>query len=154
MYLLQRQQRPTVLLSGPTFSDRVAGRQSCGRCADARVPSLLVGWGVGYWVTSLLYMLGGAWHGGGWTNAPTVVVVVGYVVLPCFFVVGILMMTDTNLLGERLGAFVKPTVDTLKDNRRLWYWIMATVLRGVFRLWVFFSDDRHKLVGREAGSFR
>ena len=48
-------------------------------------------------------------------------------------------MTDTNLLEERLGAVVKPTVDTLEDNRRVWYWIMVTVLRDVFRLWVFFS---------------
>lgn len=137
--LLQRKERSADLLGEPSSSDRPAVGEGCGKCADARVPSLLVGWGVGYWVTSLLYVLGGAWHGGGWTNAPIAVTIVGYVVLPCFLAVGVLMKTETKLLGEKLGASIKAVVVALNDKRKVWYWVMATVFRDVFLLWVIFS---------------
>lgn len=138
---LPRRDRSAVLLDEPLSAQRTAAvRESCcGSCTDARVPSLLVGWGAGYWVTSLLYVLGGAWHGGGWSGAPLLVRIAGYVILPGFVLVGILVMADTKLLGERLGAIVKPALDTLKDKRRVWYWVLATVLRDVLLLWVLFS---------------
>lgn len=137
--LLQKQQRSAVLLGEPSSSDRPAGRERCGCRADARISSVLVGWGIGYWVTSLLYVLGGAWHGGGWTNASVGVTIAGYVILPCFFVIGILMMTETNLMGAKLGALLRPVIVELSDKRKAWYWVMATVFRDVFLLWVMFS---------------
>ena len=137
--LFRRNERSAVLLDEPSSSDRAAVGQGCGSCADARISSMLVGWGVGYWVTSLLYVLGGAWHGGGWTDAPVGVTIAGYVIVPCFLVMGILMTTETNLMGEKLEAIFRPVIVALNDKRKAWYWVMATVFRDFFLLWVIFS---------------
>ena len=108
----------------------------CGMCPDSPIPSLLVGWGIGYWLTSLLYVLGGSWRGGGWTGAPIAVSVAGYVILPLFIIAGVCVMFDTNLLGERLGAWLEPVVVALRDKSGVLYWVMATVLRDVLLFWV------------------
>lgn len=109
-----------------------------GNNHNSRVPSLLVGWGIGYWATSLFYIFGCAWQGGGcgWEHPPIVVTSVGYVVVPCFLLAGASMMVDTNVLGTRLGASVKPAVDVLTNTGRAEHWIMATVLRDILIVWI------------------
>lgn len=72
-----------------------------GDCADSRVPSLLVGWGIGYWVTSLLFVLAVSWHGNGWTNASVVVILLGYVVLPVLLVSSAFMIAELNVLADK-----------------------------------------------------
>ena len=112
-------------------------RQTCFGCsANSRVPSLLVGWGIGYWATSLLYVLAVSWRKGGWDGAPGVVEALGYVTILCFAVVGIFMMADTDVLGATVGMHIKPVVDALQNRRGVWYWIIATVLRDIVLLWL------------------
>lgn len=118
-----------------TFADSSVGGEGSVSLEGSRVPSLLVGWGIGYWVTSLLYILGGSWNQGGWLHAPVAVSVVAYVVLPCFFLAGIFMVADSDFLGARFGALVKPTVEVIQNRRTVWYWIFATVLRDVLLMW-------------------
>lgn len=110
------------------------------RHADSRVPSLLVGTGVGYWVSSLLYVLGCSWHGGGcgWNNVPIAVVVISYVVVPLFFVGSIFMVADLNILGTRFGTSVKPVVDMFRDRRTVAFWAIATVFRDFIDVWIGF----------------
>ena len=111
-------------------------RQTCFGCsANSRVPSLMVGWGIGYWATSLLYVLAVSWHKGGWDGAPVVVEALGYVTILCFSVVGIFMI-DTDVLGATVGMHIKPVVDALQNRRGVWYWIIATVLRDIVLLWL------------------
>ena len=109
-----------------------------GTCAASRLPSLLVGWGAGFWATSSTYVLACSWHGGGcgWNDAPVVVTVIAYIVLPCFLFTGVLMLADTNFLGARFGSLVKPVVDRITDRGRVEYWVMATVLRDFMVLWM------------------
>ena len=114
------------------------GGRCCGRFRDSRVPSLLVGWGIGYWITSLLYILGGSWDEGGWDGAPLAVSIVGYVVIPLFFLASIFMMADTNFLGDAFGEAIKPALDTLRNKRGVGYWVLVTVLRDVLLLWMYF----------------
>ena len=116
--------------------DKSVGTEISVATKDSRVPSLLVGWGIGYWVTSLLYLLGGSWLEGGWQNAPTEVTVVAYVVLPCFFLVAVFLVADMNFLGTTFGAFIKPSVDVFRNRRTVWYWILATVIRDVLLMWM------------------
>lgn len=108
--------------------------------ADCRVSSLMVGWGVGYWVTSLLYVLGCSWHGGGcgWGNAPIVVTMVGYFIIPCVLIGGIFMVADTNVLGTRFGVSIEPAVSNLRNRSRVEHWIMATVFRDGLSIWIGF----------------
>lgn len=112
--------------------------QRWGSRADSRVPSLLVGWGVGYWLTSLLYVLGLAWHGGGWTNAPIVASLIGYVVCPLFPIAGVFMVADPNVLGTRFGSFVKPAVDIIRNSRRVEFWLLSTLFRDVVSIWIWY----------------
>lgn len=114
------------------------GRGSCGSIRDSRVSSLLVGWGFGYWITSVLYLLGGSWDEGGWDGAPFVVTIVGYVVIPLVFLASIFMMADANFLGDAFGAAIKPVLDVLRNRRGVWYWVLVTVLRDVLLLWCYF----------------
>ena len=62
-------------------AERVRSFDGCSYCD---VSSLLIGWGLGYWVTSLLYLLITSWHGGDreW-NVPIVVSVIGYIGVAC-----------------------------------------------------------------------
>ena len=107
---------------------------------DPRVSSLLVGWGIGYWVTSLLSLCLQRGGGCGWSKAASAVGVFAYIVIPCFLVASILMVADTNFLGTRFGALVKPAVDRLRNRRRVEYWFMASVLRDTLVLWVVYCE--------------
>lgn len=114
-------------------------RDSC--TTVSRVPVLLIGWGIGYWVTSLLFLLGISWHDGGWENAPLAVEIIGYVVVPCFFVAGIFMVADTSFLGKEVGAFIEPAVEMMRDRRGVVHWAMVTVLRDGFLAWLGLCND-------------
>lgn len=119
------------------LSDEVRARKGRGSGAtDPRVSSLLVGWGTGYWVTSLLLLLGISWHRGGWSRPPDPVRIVGYVIVPCFFLAGVFMVADPNFLGTRFGKFIKPAVEIMKNKRRVAYWTMVTVFRDALLAWL------------------
>lgn len=87
-----------------TFDQTNTSSESAGTIVSSRLPSLLVGWGTGYWVMSLLYVLGGSWTRGGWHNAPISVIMVACLVLPSFYVVTLFMVADTNFLGTIFGS--------------------------------------------------
>lgn len=125
----------SVFLSGRDGRER---KQSCFRCcSDSRVPSVLIGWGVGYWATSVWYVLAGSWPAGGWDSAPTAVVVVASIVLPCFFLAVVFTMANTNFFGTRFGSFIKPAVDVMVTRRGIVYWVLVTVLRDALLMWAF-----------------
>lgn len=109
-----------------------------GSHASSGLPSLLVGSGLGYWVSSLLYVLRCSWHGGGceWNNAPVVVTLISYVVLPGFFMASMFMVAEVDFLGRRFGTFIKPAVDILKDRRSIAFWTMLTVFRNLIYVWI------------------
>lgn len=128
----------------------VARRYSASRCSleggepidrwtdgkVSRVPNLLIGWGIGYWVLSLLFVLGCSLHGGGWNNAPGIVTFLAYIIVPGFLISGAFMVADINFLGKRFGAFFKPSGDILNDRYRVEYWVMVTVFRDFIVVWI------------------
>lgn len=124
-----------------SWLDAVTPNNRSGSLADSRVPSLLVGWGFGYWVASLLYVLLLSWHGGGWTNTPIILTIAGYIILPCFAFVCVFMVCDTDFLGAGFGAFVGPAVSRLKNRRTAEYWVMASILRDILLIWINFCDS-------------
>ncbi|MEP2262558.1 MAG: hypothetical protein ABJI00_14160 [Paracoccaceae bacterium] len=123
--------------TGPRSSLK-GGEPMEGRGSHAH--SLLVGSGIGYWVASLLYVLGCSWHGGGcgWNDAPIAVTVISYVVVPVLCVSSIFIVADRNIFGTRLGTFIKPFVDTIQDRRTIAFWITMTVLRDMVDVWIGF----------------
>lgn len=133
---MRRRERVTITMEQLHSSKRDLSveRQSHHICS--RVPSLMVGWGIGYWMTSLLYVLGASWDRHMWGNAPFIVTLVGYVVVPSLLLVGIFMLADPNILGSRFGIYIKRCVDILRSKRSVVYWSLATVLRDVVMLWV------------------
>lgn len=133
-FLLRTRFRSIGSAPGEVLADR------CGGFADSRVPSLLVGWGIGYWVSSLLAVLAGSWQGGEWNNAPVIVTLIAYLVVPCFYVAGIFMVADSNFLGPAVASFVKPAVDTLKSSGRVEHWILVTVFRDTLIAWTRVCD--------------
>ena len=104
-------------------------------CSRSRVPSLLVGWGLGFWVTSVVYLLAAAWPGGTWKSAPVYVTVLGCVVVPLVFCFGLFMIADADFLGPFLGRFLERPARFLNDSGSFAYWTMATMLRSAFVLW-------------------
>lgn len=140
--------RVAVISKPPVSSDDTCqgqALQSYGG-ASSRVPSLLIGWGTGYSVTSLLYALGSSLNGGRRSNAPIILTVIGYVVLPFFLVALVFVAADTNFLGSKLGAFVKPAIDIVRNKSRVEYWIIATVLRDFLVFWIGFWASLKSLV--------
>lgn len=139
---LQRRDSIIAIQEPQRSTDGTRTRKRCGTsAADSSVPVLLVGWGIGYWVTSLLFLLGISWHDGGWENAPLAVEIIGYVCVPSFFVAGIFMVADTNFLGENIGAFIEPAIEIVRDRRRVVYWTMLTVFRDALLVWVGLCRD-------------
>ena len=129
---------PVLNGQGPRYDSGGRGiMEKWSRCKDSRVPSLLVGWGIGYWLISLLDLLVCSWHGSGcrW-NTPCAVTVVGYILIPCFLLGCVLMVADTNILGTRLERFVKPATDRMRNRSRAEHWVMASVFRDFLLLWV------------------
>lgn len=134
---LPNQERIAPRLESGRLSESNGPRTTLYRWVkDSRLPSVLIGWGLGYWVTSLLFLFGGSWFGGGWDTAPMAVSILGYVVLPCFAIVSIFMMAESTLLGAKVGAFIKPAVEILIDRRGTTYWVMVSVFRDAFLLWM------------------
>ena len=136
--LIRQHDRDTAVSEPRRCSGPFARRLMCIRCSDSCVPSVLMGWGVGYWVTSMLYVLGISWEGGGWNNPPVVVAIFGYVVIPCFLIAGIFMVADPNSLGTRLGYLIKPVADRIRNRRRVEFWVLATVFRDVLSIWIWY----------------
>lgn len=113
-------------------------REVWSGCASSRLPSLLVGWGIGYWVISLLYLLACSWRENdcGWNNAPIAVTIISFTVIPCFLLSCVFMVADTNFLGARFGAFIRPAAEILQNRRRAEYWAMASVFRDFIVCWI------------------
>ena len=118
-----------------SFSGACGLRERWGSWGDSRASSLLVGWGIGYWLFSALYLLASSWHGSGWNNAPSAVKVVSYIVIPSFLLLSVFMVADTNFLGKRVEDFVEPATDRMRNRRRAEYWVMATVYRDFLVVW-------------------
>lgn len=113
-----------------------------GSCAtESRLPSLLVGLGIGYWVVSLLLVLASYGHDVPTYEPPTPKSVVGFVCLLWFALVSIFMVADTNVFGVMFAAFVKPAVDILLNRRGIVYWVMMAVLRDALFLWVLVTQS-------------
>ncbi|CAN0084757.1 unnamed protein product [Scytosiphon promiscuus] len=110
--------------------------QSVRQNQRSRVPSLLVGWGLGYWLISLLYLLACSWPNGGWYGAPLLVTVVAYVAVPLVFVLGVFVVAESNVLGKRIERVLKPVADAVRDDRRVLHWAVVTMLRDVTMVWL------------------
>lgn len=124
-------------VEGPRYSAQANGHSyKWDTYAGSRVPSLLVGWGIGYWATSLLYILGCSWRGGGWNTAPVVVSLLGYIIIPCFALAGVFIVSDADLFGTKFGAIVNPVVKRMRNKRGVEYWAMVTVYRDVLIVWL------------------
>lgn len=102
----------------------------------SRVPVLLVGWGLGYWLVSMLYILGSAWPRGAWAGAHLAVIIVGYILLPMTFFLGVFLVADSNIYGTSAERVLKPVADAIRDETGVLHWTMVTVLRDVTILWV------------------
>ena len=139
--VIRPRHEPVLNGRGPRYYSRgCAGRTRSGNCDDSRVFSLLVGWGIGYWFMSLLYLLACSWHGSArrWNNTPTAVTVIGYIIIPCFVLGCVFMVADTNFLGTNFERFVKPATDRMRNRRRAEYWVMASMIRDFLVLWVWY----------------
>lgn len=99
---------------------------STGRQRQSRVPYLLVGGGMGYWLTWLLYLLGCSWHQGCWARAPLAMAIVGSVLLALTFLLGVFSVADSNIHGTGVERVLKPVADSLGDNTRVLHWKMVT----------------------------
>lgn len=106
----------------------------------SRVPSLLVGWGLGYWLGSLLYLLGSSWPKGAWGGAPLTVAIVGYVVLPGTFLLGVFVVADSDVYGAGVEGVLRPVARALREDDRVLHWAMVTLLRDVTFLWIVFME--------------
>lgn len=139
---MARHDRVTVILEPRRSSEIIGSERRWRRCADSRVPSLLVGWGIGYWATSLLAVCVCSWHGSecGWYSAPIFVRAISYVIVSCVLIAGLFMVADPNVLGTRFGAFMKPAVLILTNRGRVEYWVMASVYRDFVVLWIGYCN--------------
>ena len=139
--VIRPRHEPVLNGRGPRYYSGGCGiKEKWSSCKDSRVPSLLVGWGIGYWLMSLLYLMACSWHGSKrrWNNTPTAVTVVGYIIIPCFVLGCVFMVADTNFLGTRFERFVKPATDRMRNRRRAEYWVMASVIRDALVLWMWY----------------
>ena len=102
----------------------------------SRVPSLLVGWGLGYWLGSFLLFLGIALEEGDWSSPRIVAIIVGYVVLPSTFLLGVLLVADSNVFGNGLKRVLRPAADAVQNEAGVSHWMMVTVLRDLTSLWL------------------
>lgn len=116
--------------------DEDRGADAIRRQQRSRVPSLLVGWGLGYWVSSLLYLVGSSWPRGAWAGAPLLVDIVGYVLLPLTFLMGVFLVAESNVYGAGVERVVGPVARALGDKTRVLHWAMVTVMRDVIFLWM------------------
>ena len=137
--VIRPRHEPVLDSRGPRYYSGGCGiKEIWSSYKDSRVPSLLVGWGIGYWFISLLNLLVCSWYGSGcrWNNTPSAVTVVGYLLIPCFLLGCVFMVADTNLLGTRFERFVKPATDRMRNRSRAEYWVMTSVFRDALVLWV------------------
>lgn len=135
---MHRQKSPSSIEGPQHSSKRLAGPAKETRLEKfgcSRVPSLLFGWGIGYWITSCL--MGGTLYSDGWANRPLALKAAGYIILPWFFVAVIIFMADNNFLGMKCTPYLKYMSLVLEDTRGGWSWIFATVIRDVVCIWLF-----------------
>lgn len=131
-------QGPPTIIDAPVHSSEIVDsmpRRSCGKSGCSVLPSLLFGWGVGYWITSVL--MGDSANSRGWDHIPFAVEVVGCITIPWFFFAVIFLMADANFLGTKFEPFINHTASILRDKRGVWFWILATVIRDVLSIWVY-----------------
>lgn len=64
------------------------------------------------------------------------VIVISFIIIPCFILSCVLMVADTSVLGARFGAYVKPVAETIRNKRRVEYWVMASVFRDFIVCWI------------------
>lgn len=122
---------------GVTEQEGIAAvpRPCCSCARGSRFTSLLIGWGLAYWLTSVLQLFCASWYRCGWDDAPTIVRYVGYAVVLCFVLVSIVMMADVSFLGTAVEERINPIIDILVDGQGITYWVMATVFRDAVMLW-------------------
>ena len=139
MYILLPRHRNAIATPEPRPSSVTHGALLERRVSrfDHRLSSFLIGWGLGYWVTSLLFVLMVTWDILGWYNLPTVVQFFTSCVSPCLVVTSIFMVSDINFLGAQFGAFIKPAMEIVQDRRGFVFWMMATVFRDAFVMWSY-----------------
>lgn len=129
--------RQPTTVSEPMHLDQMGNlpsRRTCVCLEDSYIPSLLIGWGVGYLASTLL--LGGSLYTIWWDGAPLALTLIGYLVLPFCFVAVVFMMADDDFLGPRWEPLIKRTSGTLEDKRGVCYWILATAVRDILLIWV------------------
>ena len=133
--ILLRNERVVSIQEPLRSSEANSVRGNYGCWNKSHVPSLLLGWGIGYWASSLMLILILAWDKTVWDNAPIAVEIIGYVVVPLFAFASFFMVADANFLGVKFRGFIQPAVELLQDRRGVVYWTMATVLRDAFVIW-------------------
>ena len=130
-----RNGRP-VSIQEPLRSSETNTVKGAYGCWDkSHVPFLLLGWGIGYWVSSLMFNLIFAWNLDDWDNAPIAVKVISCVVVPLFVLASFFMMADSNFLGVKFGGVIQPAVELMQDRRGVVHWTMVTVLRDFSIYW-------------------
>lgn len=139
---MTRYELVTAVLEPRRSSQRNEPRQGTLSFEDYRVLSVRVGWGAGYWSTSLLALLAYAWPANeyGWPGPPTVIAANSYIIIPCVMVAGLVMVADPNPMGKRLANFVEPAVEILRNRSRVEFWSLATVHHDVIALWLGYRN--------------
>lgn len=99
----------------------------------------MVGWGLGFWATSVVFLFAEAWPNGTWETAPVYVTVLGRIAVPLVFVAGLFMITDANFLGSYLEGLLKRLARMLNDSGSCAYWMMATMLRSAPIIWILYG---------------
>ena len=127
---------PTTMTApmDPALMRELPSRRACVCLEDSYIPSLLMGWGIGYLASTLL--LGGSLYEIWWSGAPLALTIIGYIVLPCCFVAVIFMIADDDFLGTKWVPLLKAISGSLRDKRGIWYWILATAVRDIIIIWV------------------
>lgn len=98
---LSRHERIAALEEPHRYCEDVTMRPKLRSWVNSRLPSLLIGWGLGYWVTSVLFLLHAAWLRTQWNDAPTPLTYLGHVLTPIFTLADMFVIADTNILGTR-----------------------------------------------------
>lgn len=119
----------------------MAKRNNSGNVSGASptsplVSSLLVGWGLGYWAGSLMWVLIIFFPGSFLSSRPLVATIFSTVFAPLIYLVAVLMIADANFLGGRVGSFIEPAAAALKKSDGVLHWTVMTVLRDT--VWVWF----------------
>ena len=137
--LMSRQPCPSIIEEPTKQSSELVDAHTrqvcCGTSKRFRLLSLLIGWGIGYWITSGL--MGGTLHRGDWNDTPPALAVAGYIILPCFFLAVVIVKADCSVLGTTFEPFMEKVESVLNNQSGPWFWILATAIRDAVSVWVF-----------------